>query len=79
MDLWLGELAVLYFEKRSRSRKEVRVEVKFMGTENLECLSHRVGSEYLALTPITEAEVMVFEKRDYNRGASLGKFILDTY
>jgi hypothetical protein len=79
VDFWAGELAVLYFEKKSRTKKEVRVEVKFLGTENLECLSHRVGVDYLALQPIEEAEVMLFEKREYSKPAALGKFIMDTY
>jgi hypothetical protein len=32
VDFWLGDMAVVYFEKFSKTKKEVRVEVKFFKT-----------------------------------------------
>ena len=79
VDFWLGDLAVLYFEKKESKRKTVNVEVKFMKTENLECLTHVIGKDFKALDPISVNAVMIFEKVVLSKSANLGQFIMDTY
>lgn len=76
---WVGDLAVVYFEKTSATKKEVQVEVKFENVQNLECITHVLGRDYKALDPITDNDVIVFEKINLAEAASLGTFIMDTF
>jgi hypothetical protein len=36
------------------AKKEIRVEVKFEKMKNLECITHEVGSGYVALKPMAD-------------------------
>ncbi len=72
-------MAILYFEKTSTVKKVVRMQVKFENIKNLECLSHEVGSGYVALEPIVDNQIMIFQKSVLTEAASLGVFDMEPY
>jgi hypothetical protein len=47
--------------------------------ENLECITHVLGSDFKALDPIEDNAIMVFEKIVLTEAASLGSFSMDTF
>lgn len=58
--LWLGDIVIVYIDKLNSGKEDISIEVNFPALNNLECLSHKIGSGYSSIPPFKQDALMIF-------------------
>ena len=62
--VWLGDIVILYIQKKAGGKDINNLEVNFSDLTNLVCISHKIGQGFSSLKTEGGQGLLIFEKKN---------------